>query len=261
MFRRAVISSQRLPDRSSRPLLDAGPGGSAACSCSCCNRIGRTKCDYGWTGERRGPPDWAIRPDLSVQGIGGASDMKILLVDDHQLFREGVELLLQRLNETLELLQAATCDEAFALCEANPDIDLILLDLNLAGMRGLEGLLLLRERHSGMPVVVLSSVDDAPTIRRAIDAGAMGSFPDSSSEIMLNALRLVLAKGVYLPPRILLAASAQGPFTPLHRPLTANARQTGVGPITPVELGLTPRQADVLYLVLQGKPISSSAAS
>ena len=182
--------------------------------------------------------------------------MKILLVDDHQLFREGVELLLQRLNETLELLQAATCDEAFALCEANPDIDLILLDLNLAGMRGLEGLSLLRERHSGMPVVVLSSVDDAPTIRRAIDAGAMGFIPkSSSSEIMLNALRLVLAKGVYLPPRILLAASAQGPFTPLHRPLTANARQTGVGPITPVELGLTPRQADVLYLVLQGKPI------
>ena len=57
--------------------------------------------------------------------------MKILLLDDHPLFREGLALLLHRLSSDLQLLQTATCDEAFALCEAQPDIELILLDLSL----------------------------------------------------------------------------------------------------------------------------------
>src|SRR5262245_47294930 len=113
--------------------------------------------------------------------------MKILLVDDHQLFREGVALLLARLTEDLELLQAASCEEAFVVCDEHGDIDLILLDLNLVGMDGLDGLAVLRKRYPGLPVVVISSADDAQTVRKAIDAGAMGFIPkSSSSEIMLN---------------------------------------------------------------------------
>jgi DNA-binding NarL/FixJ family response regulator len=182
--------------------------------------------------------------------------MKILLVDDHQLFREGVALLLQRLADDLELLQAANCEEAFALCEAHSDTDLILLDLNLAGMRGLDGLAVLRERYPGMPVVIVSSADDASTVRQSIDAGAMGFIPkSSSSEIMLNALRLVLAKGIYLPANILLAEPSPVPLKPLRMAAVAATMQSGASALTPVDLGLTPRQAEVLYLVLQGKPI------
>jgi DNA-binding NarL/FixJ family response regulator len=182
--------------------------------------------------------------------------MKILLLDDHQLFREGLALLLHRLAADLHLLQAATCDEAFALCEAQRDIELILLDLNLVGMRGLDGLGVLRARYPQMPVVVVSSSDDPSTVRQAIDAGAMGFIPkSSSSEILLNALRLVLAKGIYLPPSVLLA---EPPPLPLARPPmspAASAARAGAGALTPLDLGLTPRQAQVLYLVLQGKSI------
>src|SRR5205823_9537454 len=105
----------------------------------------------------------------------------------------------------LDLLQASSCDEGFELCRAHDYIDLVLLDLNLRGMSGFEGLTVLRERHPGIPVVVMSSSEEESTVRRAIDLGAMGFIPkSSSSEIMLNALRLVLAKGIYLPPAVLL---------------------------------------------------------
>ena len=161
--------------------------------------------------------------------------MKILLLDDHQLFREGLALLLHRLAADLHLLQAATCDEAFALCEAQRDIELILLDLNLVGMRGLDGLGVLRARYPQMPFVVVSSSDDPSTVRQAIDAGAMGFIPkSSSSEILLNALRLVLAKGIYLPPSVLLA---EPPPLPLARPPmspAASAARAGAGALTPV---------------------------
>ena len=81
-------------------------------------------------------------------------------------------------------------------------------------------------------------------------------FPiEKGREIMLNALRLVLAKGIYLPPAVLLSESAPAPMNPRSRSPAATALRPGPGPIKPVDLGLTPRQADVLYLVLQGKPI------
>lgn len=182
--------------------------------------------------------------------------MKILLVDDHQLFREGVALLLKRLTEAIDLLQAASCGEAFALCDVHSDIDLILLDLNLGGMGGMDGLAVFRQRYPGFPVVVVSSADDPKTVRETIDAGAMGFIPkSSSSEIMLNALRLVLAKGIYLPPAVLLAEPLPAPVNPRSTSPIAAALRPGSGPIKPIDLGLTPRQADVLYLVLQGKPI------
>jgi DNA-binding NarL/FixJ family response regulator len=180
--------------------------------------------------------------------------MKILLVDDHALFREGLALLLQRLSRDLDLLQAGSCEDAFALCDANDDIGLILLDLNLTGMNGFAGLAIVRERYPGVPVVIVSSADDTETVREAIDVGAMGFIPkSSSSEIMLSALRLVLAKGIYLPPTVLLSESAPAPRVARSTaPMPASRTEA---PVKPADLGLTPRQADVLYLVLQGKPI------
>lgn len=194
------------------------------------------------------------RPDQTARCVAFA--MKILIVDDHQLFREGVALLLRRLADDLDLLQASNCDEAFSLCEANASIDLILLDLNMAGMDGLDGLSVFRERFAEIPVVVLSTSDDQPTVRRAIDRGAMGFIPkNSSSEIMLSALRLVLAKGIYLPRNILTADPSHAPLGDPQRSFPAVLRLPTAGPLTPLDLGLTPRQADVLHLVLQGKPI------
>lgn len=177
--------------------------------------------------------------------------MKILLVDDHALLRDGMKLLLRRLDQEIQILDAANCRECLEQAGAHQDLDLILLDLNLPDRPGLAGLSELRERYPGIPVVVLSASDDRPTVIDALDRGAMGFIPKaSSSEVMLSALRLVLAKGVYIPTS-LLASGAGGASLPLPRLRRAADRV----PITkPSDLGLTDRQVDVLALLLQGKP-------
>jgi DNA-binding NarL/FixJ family response regulator len=176
--------------------------------------------------------------------------MKILLIDDHPLFREGVALLLKPLVEALETWEAGSCEEAFALLEQRGSADLVLIDLGLPGLSGLQGLARLRQDHPEVPVVVMSSADDKDTVLSVLDAGAMGFIPKSStSQVMLGALRLILAKGVYLPPSTFLggrALPAAGSAPAAVAPPAEGRR--------PAELGLTPRQADVLHLLLQGKP-------
>jgi len=177
--------------------------------------------------------------------------MKILLIDDHPLFREGVALLLKPLVEALETWEAGSCEEAFELLDKRGSADLVMIDLGLPGLSGLEGLARLRQDHPEVPVVVMSSADDKDTVLAVLDAGAMGFIPKSStSQVMLGALRLILSKGIYLPPSVFLGG----------RPISAPVAPPAHAPLPPpqgrrpAELGLTPRQADVLHLLLQGKP-------
>jgi DNA-binding NarL/FixJ family response regulator len=172
--------------------------------------------------------------------------MKILLVDDHQLFREGLVILLKRLDENATAVEAASCAEAFACLNRESDIELILLDVGLPDMSGLDGIAIIREQHPGIPIVVLSSQEDRDSVLRALDQGAMGYIPKtSSSEVMIGALQLILANGIYLPPVAFMGAnpSAQ-PTAPVARP----------GSKRPIDLGLSPRQSEVLFQILQGKP-------
>ncbi|MGQ3053238.1 MAG: response regulator [Roseateles sp.] len=194
--------------------------------------------------------------------------MRVLLVDDHTLFREGIALLLRPLVQPLETWEAGSCEEAFRLIEERGAAELVLMDLGLPGASGLEGVQRLREAHPGMPVVVMSSADDKETVLAALDAGAMGFIPKSAtSAVMIGALKLILAKGIYLPPSVFLAARNPAPAAaPSAAPTAAvmpmRAAMSPAGPEAPadapgrrpVDLGLTPRQAEVLHLLLQGKP-------
>lgn len=176
--------------------------------------------------------------------------MKILIVDDHVLFREGVALLLESLVAGDELLQAGTCAEALDKLAQNTGVELVLMDIHLPGTSGLGAIALIRERFPLIPVVALSSSDDKTTILSAIDAGAMGFIPKSSSPAVLTAaLQLVLSKGIYLPPEVFLRD--RGGTDEAQRAVAGS-----VAPVrytTPADLGLTTRQAEVLYLILQGK--------
>jgi DNA-binding NarL/FixJ family response regulator len=174
--------------------------------------------------------------------------LRILLVDDHVLFREGVALLLRPLLPDAEVLEAGSIDEAFDRASSVPRLDLVLMDLGLPGVSGLEGIGLFRGRFPEVPVVALSSADDAQTVLKAIDAGAMGYVPKSSSSgVLAGALQVILAKGIYLPPSVFLSDRAH--TTPVA-PSASKARESKV---TPASLGLTARQADVLWLILEGK--------
>jgi DNA-binding NarL/FixJ family response regulator len=170
--------------------------------------------------------------------------MNVLLIDDHALFREGLKFLLRSLDAALEVDEASDCAKALEHA-ATRSYDLVLLDLKMPGVAGLEALAALREAVPGAPLVVLSGEDNPGVVRAAIERGAMGFIPKSSTpEVLIQALRLVLARGVYLPPAVLDAAG------PASAPVSA-ASQATAGQTLP---GLTPRQMDVLRCVIQGKP-------
>jgi DNA-binding NarL/FixJ family response regulator len=165
--------------------------------------------------------------------------MKILVIDDHPLVSDALRHLASRLGPATEVLAAGRCEAGFELAERHADLDLVLLDFHLPGLAGAPAVKEWRRRFPGLPVVVVSSSEEQSAVLASMAAGAAGFIPKSSpSEVLLSALDLVLAGGRYLPPQAL------GPDGP-------RARET----LPSVDnLGLTPRQVDVLRLVAQGKP-------
>ena len=112
-------------------------------------------------------------------------------------------------------------------------------------MHGLSVLQSLREKHPAISVVVISATSDRENVKRALDHGALGFIPKSSSnEVLRNALQLVLAGGIYIPPEIFGLGSADALVEP----------PIAVGRRTPAEIGLTERQAQILALIMKGKP-------
>jgi DNA-binding NarL/FixJ family response regulator len=166
--------------------------------------------------------------------------MKILVVDDHALIRDALSGVLRELKADATVLEAPDGRQAMRLIEAQPDLHLILLDLNLPDRDGFALLADLRARYPATSVVVLSALDDRDNVLRALDLGALGFIPKSAPrDVMVNALRLVFSGGVYIPPEALARADAKE---------TKPARRG-----SPAELGLTGRQLEVLALMMQGK--------
>src|SRR6516164_6780415 len=170
--------------------------------------------------------------------------MKILVVDDHALIREALHGVLRKLTRDAVILEASNCAQTMEAVASHPDISLILLDLNLPDRDGFSMLAELRERNPAVSVVVLSAAQDRANVIKALDLGAMGYIPKSArNEVMLSALQLVFAGGIYIPPEVLVREHLS----------------SGVGRaiVSPADLGLTDRQLDVLALMMQGKNTKS----
>jgi len=119
--------------------------------------------------------------------------MQILLVDDHALFREGLKLLLARLADQVSIHEAGSVESALALVLPPDELSLVLLDLNLPGMNGLDGLKNFRQRYPATPLVILSGVSDAATVKAALQLGAQGFISKGAkAESMLRDLQRVL---------------------------------------------------------------------
>jgi DNA-binding NarL/FixJ family response regulator len=175
--------------------------------------------------------------------------MKILVVDDHPLLREALREHLHQLAQGVEIFEASSCKEALALAAQHAPLDLALLDLHLPDAHGFSALTGLRTQHPEIPVVVLSAQDDRVTVFEALDRGAMGFVPKTAvTAVLLGALRLVLSGGTYLPAEILNLHDISGTQRHAPRPETPPRVRT------PADLGITERQAQVLALLVQGKP-------
>jgi DNA-binding NarL/FixJ family response regulator len=169
--------------------------------------------------------------------------VRALVIDDHPLIQEAVSNVLRRLDPQADIDVAGDCERGLVLAGHGTEPDLVLLDLNLPGQSGIPALRLWRTRHPGVPVVVLSAATDQQTVIAAIGAGASGFIPKSSTnEVMLNALRLVLGGGRYLPPEILSHSSTEA-ISPRARYRSTLSMET---------LGLSARQAEVLKLIAKG---------
>jgi DNA-binding NarL/FixJ family response regulator len=169
--------------------------------------------------------------------------VKILVVDDHPLVRDAMANLLTSIASAVTVLEAADCASALGIAREQPDLDIVVLDLNLPGTRGFEALEQFRREQPALPVVILSTLHDRQTVLQAIKRGAMGFIPKAAArDVIVNATRLVLAGGVYLPPEAIVEEERRGAEladAPDQRSLA--------------DLGLTARQGQVLALIMRGR--------
>lgn len=165
--------------------------------------------------------------------------MKAILADDHVLFRDGFALLLQQFEAGTICLACGTLDDALALLKNNDDADLLFLDLNMPGMQGVNSIKAIHQTCPGVPIIILSGEESRAQMTALLSAGAAGYIPKSSSApVMISAIHLVLAGGIYVPAQLLDNTSTG---SNLHTPADPDVQ-------------LTERQIDVLRLLAAGKP-------
>lgn len=161
--------------------------------------------------------------------------MKILVVDDHQLFIDGIRYLLLQLEEEVEVIECNNSESAIDLLESPSEFDLVLIDLVMPDLNGISIIQRLHSRGLWRPLVVMSGEENLRTIKSAMDAGALGFIPKTfGSSAMLDALRQILAGELFLPDGL-------------------EERLAALAPRRSAEVGdITPRQHEVLELMALG---------
>lgn len=176
--------------------------------------------------------------------------MNILLVDDHVLIRDALRAILVEVAAGSTVAEADSNHKARDFLADAPDTHLVILDLGLPDGDGIELLKVIRERHPATAVAVLSSNTEPDIMREALDAGAVGFIPKAAPRaVMVSALGLILAGGVYIPTEAWSARRAEENQTPSE------------GIPAPTELGLTERQLHVLALLVKGRSNKAIARS
>lgn len=168
--------------------------------------------------------------------------LKLLVVEDHALVREGLVRLLGQIEAGSTVFESPDFETALGLLDGEGDFDLVFLDLALPGIDGFAGLDVLRRRYPATPVIVVSAFDDTPTVTRVMNLGASGFIPKAySGEALLGAVREVLAGNLFRPN------AQSGACLDDAVPLVSPRMQ-----VSSAEIGLTERQAQVLSLMVKG---------
>ncbi|HEX5211911.1 MAG TPA: response regulator transcription factor [Pseudolabrys sp.] len=163
---------------------------------------------------------------------------RLVIADDHPLFRGALREAVTGLFERVDIAEAGTFNEMAELLErGSNDVDLVLLDLTMPGVRGFSGLMYLRAQYPGVPVIVVSANDDPAAIRRCMEFGASGFIPKTLGvEAMRGAISGILSGGVWTPPDVDLAAGSDAETAALMARMAT----------------LTPQQVRVLMMLSEG---------
>ncbi|HRY06117.1 MAG TPA: response regulator transcription factor [Hyphomicrobiaceae bacterium] len=162
---------------------------------------------------------------------------RIVIVDDHPLFRGALNQALSASLESSEIVEAGSLDELIEKLVSGSEFDLILLDLTMPGVQGISGLVFLRGQHPEIPVVIVSANDDPVTIRRCMDCGASGFVPKSQPvDQIRTAVRSVLDGNIWSPPEVDLS----------------HAGDEETGDLIARLSSLTPQQVRVLMMLGEG---------
>jgi len=165
------------------------------------------------------------------------NSIRLIIADDHPLFRGALREAVSGLFEDADIAEAGSFEDLAKLLERGADVDLILLDLTMPGVRGFSGLMYLRAQYPSVPIIVVSANDDPGVIRRCMDFGASGFIPKTLGiDAMRGAITRVFQGGVWTPPEIDLGAGADAETADLLTRLTS----------------LTPQQVRVLMMLSEG---------
>jgi DNA-binding NarL/FixJ family response regulator len=169
--------------------------------------------------------------------LNDISHYRLVIADDHPLFRGALREAVTGLFELTDIAEAGTFDEVAELLERGGDVDLVLLDLTMPGVRGFSGLMYLRAQYPSVPVIVVSANDDPAAIRRCMEFGASGFIPKTLGvEAMRTAIARILGGGVWTPPDVDLAAGSDAESAELIARMAT----------------LTPQQVRVLMMLSEG---------
>jgi len=187
--------------------------------------------------------------------------MNILIADDHQLIREGLRYSLERHFDDLTIFEAKDGSEVIdVVASYQRSMNLVLLDLYMPGVQGFSLLSTLCDSYPEIPVLLVSATNDPDLMHKALDCGASGFLTkDTDNDIIIQAIRLVLAGGVYLPPSIINRASDEG--TASDTGARNGAHDDGLSRTLRIRKQITRRQRQVLVQLRSGKSNRDISAS
>ena len=174
--------------------------------------------------------------------------MKVMLVDDHALFREGLRYMMQQVPDVDEVIEAENYYDALLLGERYPELDLAVLDLHMPGCAGVNSIRFFHRRFPCIPIMVISAEDDRSVMERILNVGAMGYLCKTASvPVLLNAVKLVLSGEIYVPTQVMSPLSPLGSEPEEPQKIARDLRRRYTN-----EYGLTARQMGVLKHLANG---------
>src|SRR5262245_58304605 len=166
------------------------------------------------------------------------SELAFIVADDHPMVRDALALALRGAFPKAEVTLAGTLDETSGALSARPDVDLVILDLDMPGMQGLAGVSMLRSNYPSAPLVIVSATRNAAAMRQVVEMGAAGFIPKSAPmEVIIGSVRAAMRGEIILPP-----SAGDGALSPTDADLATRAAR------------MTPQQHRVFALMAEGKP-------